>query len=376
MYRHKYAALGAVAALAVTVACSNSASPMSPNAAVPGSGAAGPNGETLKIAAPGTTSPSGGATATFPVTLTIANVAGTYTTFPVTYRYEVRNAAGTVVGTGTQAAGPGATTSISVGGSLPFDAALTWRVRAEYNGAFGPWSAAASFRSPAGSYIRGNEVLDLLSDGKTVGERMGNTAFIPGVGLRSVDGTGYVAYALPTNLQTGEFSFIATNVDEGNPGDKSKVMSMGEGCHVDVTDNDYRMTLEVRGSIYPAPGTVSMRVITGDASPTGGRIEDSVRTQPSWSRDQVYFFKLFWDSNAHRAGYEIRVGGPTGSVLDTQVLHTSPHAYRPVPHCVYVGAPPTRAGVINQTHPGQTVRNVWVSGNARPTFPSIIGMGQ
>ena len=34
------------------MACSNAASPVSPNAGIPGSGAAGPSGETLKIAAP------------------------------------------------------------------------------------------------------------------------------------------------------------------------------------------------------------------------------------------------------------------------------------------------------------------------------------
>lgn len=374
MYRHKYAVLGAVAAFALTAtACSNAASPISPNAAVPGSGAAGPSGETLKIAAPGTNAPAGGATGTFPLTLTVGNVSGTYATFPVTYRYEVRNAAGTTVATGTQAAGSGATTSIVISGSLPFDAALTWRVRAEYGSFFGPWSAAASFRSPAGSFIRGNEVLDLLADGTTVGQATGSVTFVPGVGARMNDGTGYIAYPLPTNLQTGEFSFVATNVDEGNPGDKSKVMSMGEGCHVDVTDNDYRMTLEVRGNIYPQPGTISYRVISGDAREEFHRISDSQRVQLSWSRANTYFFKMHWNSLTDRAGYEIRDGGPTGAVMDAQTVDMSGFPYRPVPHCVYVGAPPTRAGVVNQTHPGQTVRNVWVSGNARPTFPSIIG---
>lgn len=376
MYRHKSAVLGAVLAVALTAACSNAANPISPNAAVPGSGAAGPSGETLKIAAPGTTSPTGGATASFPVTLTIGNVSGQYASFPVTYRYEIRNEAGTTVATGTQAAGSGSTTSVVVAGSLAFDAAHTWRVRAEYNGAFGPWSAAASFRSPAGSFIRGNEVLDLLTDGTTVGMTRGSVSFVPGVGARMNDGTGYIAYPLQTNLTSGEFSFVATNVDEGNPGDKAKVMSMGEGCDVDVTDNDYRMTLEVRGSIYPTPGTISYRVITGDSREEMHRIRDSARLQLSWSRASTYFFKMYWNSDTSRAGYEIREGGPTGPIMDTQTLTTSGHPYRPVPHCVYVGAPPTRAGVINQTHPGQTVRNVWVSGNPRPTFPSIIGTGQ
>ena len=375
MYRHKYAVLGTVAAVAFTVACSNAANPVSPNAAVAGSGAAGPNGETLKIAAPGTTSPSGGATAAFPVTLTVANVSGQYSSFPVTYRWEVRNAINTTVATGTQAAGSGETTSIVIGGSMPFDAALTWRVRAEYQGAAGPWSGTASFRSPAGSFIKGAEMLDVLADGKTVGQAVGPVTFVPGVGARMEDGSAYIAYEMPTNIQSGEFSFVATNVDEGNPGDKSKVMSIGEVCHVDVTDNDYRQTLELRGSIYPQPGTISYRIITGDAREEFHRINDSVRVQLSWSRTQTYFFKMHWNSLTDRAGYEIREGGPTGGIMDAQTVDMAGFPYRPTPMCLYVGAPPTRAGVINQTHPGQTVRNAWASVNPRPTFPSIISMG-
>lgn len=371
MFRHKYALLGAGCLLAATVACSNTGSPVSPNAALLGSGAAGPNGETLKIGAPATVSPTGGARSDIGLVLVVGNVTGQYTTFPVTYRYEIRNAAGTTVATGTQAAGSGSQTSIAVNNaSLAFDADHSWRVRAEFSGAFGPWSAAASFKSPAGSYINGNEVLDLLSDGKTVGQAAGSVTFVPGVGARMNDGTGYIAYPLPQNLQEGEFSFMATNVDEGNPGDKSKVMSMGEGCHDDVTDNDYRNTLEVRGSIYTYPGMISWRIITGDAVEHHGRITDSHRTPMSWNRNDWHFFKLFWRTG--RAGYEIRRGGPDGPILDAQTHNTSGHPYRPVPHCVYVGAPATRAGIINQTHPGQTVRNVWISGNSRPSFPAII----
>lgn len=373
MFRHKYAVFGAGCLLAVTVACSNTATPISPNAAVPGSFSAGPNGETLKIAAPGTTSPSGGATSSFPLTLTVANVNGTYATFPVSYRYEIRNAAGTTVATGTQAASSGAATSIVVSGTLAFDAAHTWRVRAENGSSFGPWSAAASFRSPAGSFMRGNEVLDLLTDGKTVGQIGGTVAFTPDGALMS-DGTAYIMYALPQMLQEGEFSFMARGVDEGNVGDKSKVMSMGEGYGIDVTDNDYRVTLEVRGNIYPIPGMVSWRIITGDAREEMHRITDSVRTAVSWNRSDWNFFKVWWRNGV--AGYEIRSGSPTGALIDAQTHNTSGHPYRPTPHAVYVGAPPNRAGVINQTHPGMTVKNVWVSPSARPTFPSIIGMGQ
>ena len=372
MYRHKYAVLGAMVAAALGVACSNAANPISPNAAMPGSGAAGPNGETLKIAAPGPTSPSGGATGTFPLTLTVANVSGTYRSFPVTLRYEIKNAAGTTVVTGTQAASSGSSTSIVVNGAVPFDASLTWRVRAEYNGAAGPWSAAASFRSPAGSYIKGNEVLDLLTDGNTVGQRRGNTSFVPGQGIKLNDYTGYVAYELPTNLQTGEFGAMITGVDEGNPCSKCKVLSMAEGCHGDVTTNDYRFTLEVRGSTYPQPGAVQVRVITGDSRETAHRITDFTRIQVPWTRTNWYFFKLFWNSNTARAGFEIREGGPTGPVLLTETKTTSGHPYRPVPHCLVLGSTLARGGLEDSTHPGITAKHVWASGSARPVFPSII----
>ena len=44
------------------------------------------------------------------------------------------------------------------------------------------------------------------------------------------------------------------NGDEGNPGDKSKVFSMQEGPDVnDITTDDYRMTVELRGRNYGAP---------------------------------------------------------------------------------------------------------------------------
>lgn len=375
MHRHKYAVAGLACALAITVAaCSNTANPVSPNAAIPGSGAAGPNGETLKIDAPGATSPANGETASFPVTLTIANVQGRYTTFPVTYRYEVRNGAGTTVATGTQAAGSGSTTSIVVAQTLAFDAAHSWRVRAEYNGAAGPWSPAASFRSPAGSFLRSREALDLLTDGTTVGEAMGDVTFST-EGARLNSGAAYIAYPLAETLEAGEFSFVAQGIDEGNPGDKAKIVSMGEGCHVDVTDNDYRVSIEVRGSDHPVPGIVAYRMITGDAG-EHHRIHDTNRHAhlPGWTRAQTYFVKLFWSTGI--GGYEIREGGPTGPIHDADTVTTDGHPYAPTPHCLYVGAPRSRGGVANQSHPNMTVKHVWISANPRPAFPSIIGLNR
>jgi hypothetical protein len=368
MYRHKYAVFGAGCLLAVTIACSNSGNPVSPNAAVPGSGNAGPNGETLKIAAPGTVSPKGGETVELGFGLVIGNVSGTYATFPVTYRWEIRNAAGTTVASGTQAAGSGTTTSIGVSTEFDFDAPMTWRARAEYSGAFGPWSAPASFRTPAGSYRDATTIMDLLTDGETLGIARGPVTFSD-EGAHFTTTSSYIEYQLPQTIKNGEFSFIARGVDEGNPCDKCKVMSMAEGAG-DVTANDYRMSLEVRGSMYPNPGMVTMRIITGDNA-NDGRIHDTNRNLhwPDWSDEQTYFFKMYWGTGF--AGYEIREGGPDGNMHDSARLVTDGHEYRPNPHFAFLGAPAARGGLANSTHVGMTVRSVWISPNDRPNLPTV-----
>ena len=354
---------GVVCVSAAVAACSSSSpSPTAPAAVAD----VGPNGETLKIAAPTPISPVNGAQPTGGLSLAFGNVSGTFASFPVTYRYEVRTPAGAVVATGTAAAGSGASTSIPVDAALDFDADFTWRVRAEYQGAAGPWSADARFKAPAGGYIRGNEIFDPLFNGTTAGTIVGPATFVPGVGLRLETQLSYVVYELPETLQEGEYSFMATNVDEGNGGDKAKVMSMAEGFG-DVTDNDYRHTLEVRGSDYVTPGMVSYRIITGDAREEFHRISDAPRVAVSWTRSNWYFFKMWWRTGT--AGYEIREGGPNGPVLASHTLATSGHPYRPVPHVVYIGAPNTRAGALNATHPGMTVKNLWVSSAPRPKFP-------
>ena len=372
MFRHKYALFGAGCLLAATIACSNTASPISPDAGIPGSAGAGPSGETLKIAAPATVAPTGGTSVDLGFGLIIGNVTGTYASFPVRYRYEVRNEAGTTVVSGTQAAGTGTQTTVVISDSLEFDTLHTWRVRAEYNGAFGPWSAPASFRTAAGSFINDDTVLDLLTDGETLGDDT-NVQY-SSAGAYFPSHSSYIAYRLPQTIKNGEFSFIATGVDEGNPCDKCKVMSMAEGAG-DVTANDYRVSLEVRGSAYTQPGMVAFRIITGDAT-DDGRIHDTDRNQhwPEWSRSQTYFFRVFWGTGF--AGYEIREGGPNGAEHDSERITTDAREYRPTPHYAFVGSPPSRGGAGNATHMGMTVKSVWISPNDRPNLPTIINRGQ
>jgi hypothetical protein len=372
MSRKPFVAAGLVCLLALSVGCGQDApTPVSPTTTADVTDtSANADGSNLKATAPTPQSPINGAQTEGEVVLTIGNSEAKFASVPLSYRFEVFDDRNEKVYTsGLIQAGNGRTQH-AVGGTLEFAKTHTWRARAEYLGAVGPWSAAASFKTPEGGYIRGNEVLDPLTNGKTVGEVHGPVTFIQGQGAKIESNLSRITYELAQTLQEGEYSFVAQGVDEGNNGDKTKVMSMAEGPG-DVTDNDYRASLEVRGQDYGgAPGTVAFRMITGDAG-DHGRIHDTQRRVVSWSRQQTYFFRIWWRFG--QGGYEIRVGGPDGPMHDQASLGLGGRYYRPGHdgtnhHFVHVGAPNTRAGEANASHPQMTVRNGWISPRPRPRF--------
>jgi hypothetical protein len=358
----RLALTGSTLFLAFALACGESRSPSSPSTFNPGD--LGPDGSNLKIAAPALQSPGNGAQVQGNPVLVFTNVSGTYASFPVTYEVELRNPQNGVVASAKPAAATGGTTSVTITQQLAFDTTYSWRVRATFGSAFGPWSESRTFRTMPAGYINGNEVFDPLTNGKTVGQIGGPVDFIPNVGMELLTPESFITYALPQTLIEGEFSMMVTGIDDGSPGDKSKVMSMQEGPDVhDITDDDYRFTLEKRGRDYPAPGTVAMRVITGGSEEPF----DTQRVQLDFSDERWYFWKIFWRTG--QAGYEIRLDSPTGPVHFAMSLGTGDHQYRPVPHLVHIGAPEGRNGSIDASIPGMIVRDVWVSGRPRPLFP-------
>lgn len=366
MYRKNFLACGAAALMAVALACSKKpASPVTPTPAQTEAADAAPDGSTLKVSAPNPQSPVGGVVADTVVLVASASTAEFTQTPSLSYAFEIRSADGSNAICNATVAGSGSTVSWTPSCSLEFDTPYTWRVRATYQGSNGPWSSTASFRTAAGAYIREQEIRDVLTNGTTVGQRIGSVDFVPGVGARLNTTNSYIAYQLPRALQEGEFSFLATNVDEGNVCDKCKVMVMAEGCHVDVTDNDYRMTLEVRGSQYVSPGMISYRIITGITD----NHRDTSRTAMTWTRTATYFFKMWWRTG--RGGYEIRENGPTGRIVDAKDTGTDGRQYRPNPHCIYVGSGPARGGSQDATHAGMIAKHVWVSAAPRPNFPTV-----
>ena len=358
-------------ALVVTasmVACGREQTP-NPNPAAPSVteshiAGAGVDGTTLKATAPEPVSPVNGIRVEDRrPTLTFKAATGKYAAATFTYRVELMDAGGTRI---EEKVVNGF--SLVVADDLAVDKDYRWRVRAEWNGAFGPWSATASFKSPqkAVGYITATEIYDPLTDGVSVGTIHGPHTFIPGVGIRLDDFTSHIEYRLDQSLTVGEYSAIITNLSTDGKGIKTKVMSMGEspgpawrgfGGGDDIVNNDRRMTCEKRND-----GTVAWRFITNEQQiDTEGAERVQVPFHESWN----YFWRAKWDGGAF--DLQIRVDGPDGDVIYD---FGKPYRgqYNPNYHFVFAGAPVGNTGPSGATPPGMIIRQIWVSARPRPSW--------
>jgi hypothetical protein len=347
----------AVGSVALALACGKS-TPSSPTTTqFPASAS---DGFLLKAGTPGAVSPTGGATVDGD-TLTASTTKGSYADIPLSYHFQVRSGS-TVVADGTVGPIAGSTVTYSPAG-LESDTNYTWRVQAVYNGLQAPWSADASFKSSEGAYIRGSEIRDPLTIGRSVGVLDGGASLTPD-GVFLPEHTSTVHYVLPQTLEAGEFSMMIKGIDTSRmQGDKSKAFSMQEGFS-DIITNDYRMTVDLRGRANSSPGQVRLRIIVGDANVdfNAGPIN------PSWNGDEWYFWKFTWQNGS--AVLEVHDNSDTGPLKFQISTATNGHPYRPNPHVVWLGAPIGRSGDDAATATGLTIKDVWVSANPRPHFPS------
>ena len=353
----------AVCALALAIACSKqSSSPASPSSTSPASSAANADGSKLKSSAPTPQSPINNARPEGPdIVLSVINAGAKYAASGVqfTYRFQVFNGANVMVYQAVTPSGV-STTSHLVTSVLEGDQAYSWQSRVEFQGETGPWSARAVFIAPqTGGYLRGSELYDPLINGKSIGTVHGSPTFVPGVGLKFNDFTDYVDYQLQQTLTEGEFSILVTGMPANTKGDKTKVMSMGQG-YDDIVTNDRRFTLEKRGD--PA-GIVAWRFITHDDQLD---TEGAERTYVNFLASQTYFIKVSWGNN--NFDVLIREGGVGGRTIYDIGKSFDGRAYDPTPHVVYLGSPTGRSGVTAASVNQMTIRQVWVSGRPRPAF--------
>lgn len=363
--RHKWCWLAGLAAIAAAIACSNgSKNPVTPSVVGSASGGASATDDTvtLKATAPTPTSPINGEEVTVQrPSLVVAAATGKYATATFSYRFQVVDEAGALVyDSGALAAG---VLSYTVPENLPNDKLFRWRARAELSGSVGPWSAYATFRSqkqPEG-YVRGSEVFDPLTNGKTVGQAFGVT-FIPGKGVRLDTRTSYVEYRIAT-LTDGEFSLEAEGIANSSEEWKTKIMSMlEEGTN--TTDNPYRVTIDKRSEWENQGSRVryTMRSRGVDAGePKGG--------PQIWNPKQTYGWLFEWRNGMSR----LRVfdGGFKSNPPvkeDLGVAYKAPYA--PVVHLVRLGS----VGGRNEpeTLPNVIIRNVWISAAPRPAWANEV----
>ena len=223
MFHKRFVLSSAAALIALAVGCSKSPdTPVAPSSSPESSTAAAADGSKLKATAPTPVSPVNDAQPDGSIVLVSTKSQGKFANItPLRVRSQERGGRDGYSRV-TDGVESGANVEHTVDDALEFDAPHTWRVRAVVAEAAGPWSSAASFRTPSGGYIHEQEIFDPLVNGKTVGTRVGATQFIPGKGLELLTHQSYAAYDLPQTLQVGELSLMATGIDEGSPGDKSR----------------------------------------------------------------------------------------------------------------------------------------------------------
>jgi hypothetical protein len=140
--------IGLMALGATIAACSGEpGGPTSPSAGG-GSTAAAADGSTLKVPAPRVVSPSAGATVVATPLLVVEPIVGRYASLVVnTARFQLSESEdfSGLTDDGTATAPPNGLVSYRVQRAQRGGTRIYWRVRAEHEGAFGPWSAPNQF---------------------------------------------------------------------------------------------------------------------------------------------------------------------------------------------------------------------------------------
>jgi hypothetical protein len=361
----------AACVFATVVACSKSpTTPASPTSTAATDDNAGPDGSTLKASTPGTVSPTGGFQVTDPLVLTASKAVGKFGDISPSYQFQVRSGSTVVYDsgvTGGGGAGNNVTHTVPATANLNPDTDYTWRVRAVFQGQNGAWSSDGAFKSAVGAFLRNGTLRDPLTIGRTVGQPAGNVTF-SAEGATLNDQESRIVYIMDTGVSSGEFSMMAKNIKSAAPGDKSKMMAIQQGFD-DLTTNPYRFSIEKRGSSYPEPGATTCRIITGNSDPAAGRIFDCPRATVNFDTTHWYLWTARWGQGFARV--TVNDTDNNNKVVYDQQIGTGSRLYNPQPMVATVGATVGRAGSQDASVPRITVKNVWLSVNPRPGFPTV-----
>ena len=187
----------------------------------------------------------------------------------------IRGLFAVVVQTGV-AEGTGGRTSFTPAVDLQPTTRMYWRARVTQGGSVSAWSTPVPFRTKLVGFIRDGEVYDPLIHGETVGERVGSTDFLPGVGLRINNQQAYVRYALPRTISSGEFSADVRGLAPNGPDHKLKIFSMSDSTG-DLFNSRYQVSTMYRGIDGNPPNCIAFKAVFGGGTPIEPEVQPSAR---------------------------------------------------------------------------------------------------
>lgn len=257
-------------------------------------------------------------------------------------------------------------TSIALDQDLQPTTRFYWRARMTQGTTISDWSTTRTFKSKLVGFLRAGELYDPLIHGETVGERVGQTTFIAGRGIRLDNGLSLVKYLLPQTISNGEFSMDVEGLQANAPGDKAKVFGMQEGQD-DFITNRYRVDIQYRGTTGVPPNAIQWRVLYGSST------DLSVRYEPDTAKRFAsvfllnpltkYHWKATWGTDFRLI---VREGGIAGLAIYDFGLPTPKGSYNPNPHYAYLGAPLGRSGTESASIANTIYSNVWLGNRPRP----------
>ncbi len=273
-----------------------------------------PSGATLKVTAPTLQSPVNNVrleTFTQP-TLTSGSASPTEGgAITPQYRFQLLSDSGAVL----QDSGLRSATNWTPTFEMEFDKQYQWQVRAEFGGDVGPWSSRATFRSPDGGFIRGKQVFDPLTNGRTVGTMVGGH-FVPGAngGWQSDSQGDGIFYDIDT-CDACRVEFDVTNFGTGEGASAQvdvKWFSMGaRSAWVGFTpfrDHPWKMHLEQRSDGDGTGMQLIWRNGAADADSGGDPDIGDHRGKflgggPDWGHsfdNKVWHFMIEWTRTTYR----------------------------------------------------------------------------
>jgi hypothetical protein len=262
----------------------------------------------------------------------------------------------------------GGTTSVQVDVNLPPPTVYYWRARMVQGGASSDW-VSAKFTTKEGSYSRPGELLDILADGTTIGERVGSTTFVPGRGLRIDDANSYVRYRLPATVSAGEFSMEVEGLAPDGAAGKQAIFAMARGTGP-ITGNPFEMFAQYRGAPGNPDNCITFKAVWGSTDyklefSFGQRSSAVFRLNPS----TTYYWQGTWTRTSFRL--IVKEGGIGGTTIyNRAVTAAGGGPYAPDPHVAYIGSNSGAAGTDHGSFAGMVVRNVWLGSGPRPSSPA------